>query len=695
MKYVCVLASLLSCCGLILAQDTLRLTDNPSDMPCIVVSAQGTHVAWMEAREEPSPVNKTFWIITYDIASQVTTEVLRVPGIQSNQPMQLLVGDKSQIKGPNFKDTDLNYRIVGDATQMRLSGDGRYLVTCVEERYNYTLRTPFFVLIDLQEKTVVVIPVQVPDGLGSLVGVQITSRMDTLSWDFNPAGTHLAYVLDAVNYRGSTVVLYDIKEKTSRRVLGYEKAAYVNGTLTLDGPTDQFKLYGKHLQVGQNTLVISGKNSQGREGVWITNLSQGTSVWHEASYANPGVAGDHVFYSSQKPAVWLNPDGTEAVVFEQRFGINNQVTLPFWSGTGTAYVTDQAGGAVLQLGETDPVPVVTKADLGVPEVWQFRFRGSSSSDSFRLVSDAGGTLVLPVCDPRESRKFDLFLMTRDVPQAVAAVDEVEAEAESEVFNSLVDAFGVGPLLKPGELPRQFMPDDMPASGPVMPPLPPAWDTAAFSTPEPMVLSLSDTAEAAHAEAQMELMLGTLDNATLSTIIDRLETAVDLAPTNRQYRLDLADAYVAANTTLSIGAAIEQYGLLLKDNKKDDDALAGLADAYLQLGNGDQALEIVYLRSVQNPENLEIRHSAALQMAVFTVETGDRVGCLTWLRLMYEQHPEDSFVAGLIGLLWQLDGDSQRAEAIFDKVLKESPPDDPVRDYIGQIKQALAERRTQS
>jgi hypothetical protein len=644
----------------------------------------------MQAREEPAPINKTFWVITYNVASRTATEVLRIPGIQSNQPMQLLVGDRAEIKGPNFSASDLNYRIVGDGSQMRLSGDGRYLVTCVQEQYNYTVRSPFFVLIDLQEKRYEIISLQAPDGLGTIVGPQVTSRMEMLAWDFSPAGTHLAYVLDALNYRASTVILYDIKTKTSRRVLGYERAGFVNGTLTIEGPADQGLLYGKRMCLGDNTLVIFGKNGQGREGLWIVSLARGTVVWHEAAYATPGVAGDHVYYTAQKPVVWLNPDGTEAVTFEQRFGINNQSAVPFWSGTGTAYVTDQADGAILQLDSGEPVTVIQKGDMGVPETWRFQLKGTSSVDSYRLVSDAGGTLVLPVSDPA-TRKLDLYLLTRSVSEQTVA--DAEPGEAAQAFSSLVDAFGVGPLLRPGELPRRFMPEDVQAV--TLPPLPLAWDSTTVSVPELETLSLSETADLAHDEAQMMLMLGKLNDATLSTVIERLETAVDLAPNNRQYRLDLADAYVAANTLLSVGAGIEQYSLLLKANPRDDAALTGLADAYLQLGNRDQALEIVYLRTVQNPDDAKIRQSAALQTAVFSLETGDRVGCLTWLRLMYEQHPKDSFVAGLIGLLWQLDGDSERAQAIFDRVLKESPPDDPVRDCISRIRQALTERGMQS
>ena len=693
MRYVCALVCLFCCPHLLWSQDTLRLTDHPTEKPCIVVSAQGTHVAWMEAREEPAPVNLNYWVRVHDITTKVTTDVLCVPGIRSNLKMQTLLGDKAPVKGPNFKDTDLNYRIVGDGTQMRLSGDGRFLVTCVEEHYNYTVRTPFFALVDLLEKTSQVIPVQVPDGLGAIAGPQITSRMNLLHWDLSPSGTHLAYVLDAVNSRASTVVLYDIEKQTSRRVLGYEQASYINGTLTLEGPADQRMLYGKRLQLGEETLVISGRNSQGQDGLWMVSLGNGSVVWYAASFATPGMAGGHVFYSSQKPAVWLKADGSEGTVFEQQSGINNQAALPFWSGAGAAYVTDPAYTAVLQLGSGEPTPVVKGADLGAPDAWQFRLKGASSADSYRLVSEAGGTLVLPMCDPADSRKLDLFLLTREVPdQATAAAEVEEPSAE---FSSLVDAFGVGSLLKPGELPRQFMPAGTPATALAVPPLPPVWNSETLSAPEPVTMTLSDTADGAHAEAQMQLMLGELNDVTLRTVIERLETAVDLAPNNRQYRLDLAEAYVAANTMLSVGAGIEQYCLLLKDDNKDDAALAGLADAYLQMGNVDQALEMVYLRTVQNPETVEIRRSAALQMAVYAIETGDRVGCVTWLRQVYEQYPKDSFVQGLIGLVWQFDGDSERAEAIFNRILKESPPDDPIRTHVGYLKRALIERRSKS
>jgi len=581
--------------GLAQGQAVQRLTDNLSEKPCIVVSADGSHVAWMEARQEAAPVNKTYLIKSYDINSRVTTDLLRVPGITSNQPMQILVGDKAEIKGPNFIDTDLNYRIIGDITKVRLSEDGRYLITCVEEQFNYTKRAPFFVLVDLQQNTFEVIPLQVPDGLGAITGDQITSKMNLMYWDFNPAGTHLVYLLDSVNYRGNTVVLHDIQTKTSRRVLGYERAGYVAGALTIEGPEDQKTLYGNKLGLGDDILVVAGKNGRNREGLWMVSLSQGTSVWHEAAYVSPGVSAGHVFYSSQKPAVWLNPDGTEGAVFEQQVGINNQAALPFWSGSGSAYVTDQAHASVLQLGSGDPVPVAKKAEMGVPQAWRFQLKGTSSADSYRLVSDAGGTLVLPVSDPKDSRRLDLFVITRDVAKSSASA--AASGSEAGAFSSRVDAFEIGSLLKPGELSGKFMPADVKAASAAggtgetvvteatnatgttsitLPPLPSVgnWDVSmsTFVVPESgdVDIALSDTAEQVYGQARMMLMLGDLNDATMASVIERMEKAVELDPANREYRLNLARGYVAANTMLSVGAGIEEYSLLLqKDNKESE------------------------------------------------------------------------------------------------------------------------------
>ena len=191
--------------------------------------------------------------------------------------------------------------------------------------------------------------VQVPDGLGAVTGKLITSRMDRLYWDLNPAATHLAYVLDTVKYRRSTLVYYDIQAQTSRRLLGYTRAGYVNGTLTIEGPEDQKVLYGNRMALGDETLVIAGIKSGHQEGLWMVSLPRATAVWHEAPFAAPGVSGDHVYYRSQKPAVWLNPDGTAGAVFEQKAGLSNPASVPFWAGAGSAYMADQDHTSIVEL----------------------------------------------------------------------------------------------------------------------------------------------------------------------------------------------------------------------------------------------------------------------------------------------------------------------------------------------------------
>jgi hypothetical protein len=104
------------------------------------------------------------------------------------------------------------------------------------------------------------------------------------------------------------------------------------------------------------------------------------------------------------------------------------------------------------------------------------------------------------------------------------------------------------------------------------------------------------------------------------------------------------------------------------------------------------MEIVYLRTVMNPTDAAIRQSAALQMAVFALDSADTIGVLAWLRQLYAEYPRDSFIQGLIGLMWEMGGDSRRAEAIFENVINGSPPDDPVRPCIVRLKSALEERR---
>lgn len=689
-----------------------RLTDSSVEKPCIIVSADGSRVAWVEEAERPAPENTVFTVRTAGIGGGDIEDVLVLPGITSNLGAQVLVAGKSEVlAGPKADASDLNYRVIAVSPQIRLSRDGKLLVACAVEIYQMVKRNPFFIVIDFEQRSWKLVPLQVPDVLGSIASDPITSSFTPTYWDLSPAGTHLAYVIDSANYQGSTAILLDLATQDARRVIGYERAYFDNGSLMIEGPADQKALYGRSLCLGDEALVVTGRNGQGRDGLWIVPLDGGAPAWHEAQFITPGIAAGHVFYRFQNPGTWLDAGGKKMLSFEHKAEFDSLGALPFYAGGPQAYVLDQQHEYLLQVSSGDPQKVVRTADLGLPQEWRIQLNANSSSASYRLVSDAGGTIVLPAFDPRDRAKMDLFLIRREVAAATTVVAK-DGEAETG-FESATMQFEVGSLLKPGELGPSWLgkggsvrpstsSGQKPARGekPELPELPILFDSTGDGPPEAGAIDsqlsrgIADTAEGAHAYAQMLLMTtGNLTQAGLAPVIWQLEKAVRLAPENRRYRLDLADGYLLANTMLSVSEAIGQYSILLKDDRTDDEALAGMADAYKQLGNIEQAYETAYLRTVANPDDSIVRFSAAQQISMFAVETGDITGGLMYLRGIHEKHPSDSGIEGLVGVVRQLQGEHGRAEAIFDKIIKTYPQSDPIAEMAVQIKKELQARRT--
>ncbi len=715
MKYraisLCAVIGLLVHTTVLLAMQTQRLTDTSVEKPCIIVSGDGSHIAWIEQAQKPAPENTVYTVRTSGIENAAIEDVLLLPGISSNQRAHVLVGGKSTaLAGPKANPSDLNYRVIAVSPQVRLSRNGKMLAACAVEIFQTVKRNPFFILIDLEQKSYKLMPVLVPEHLGSIVDDPITSSFNPMYWDLSPDGAQLAYVIDSANYRGSTAILLDIATQQARRVIGYEKAYFDKGSLTIEGPEDQKTLYGWNLCLGDNALVVIGRDSQRRDGLWIAPVDGGTPVWHETRNAIPGMAGGHVYYRSQNPGTWLDATGKQQTSFKQQIGLDNHGALPFHAGAPGAYVLDQKHERLLQLGAGDPQNVLRTADLGLPQQWDIRLNVISSAGSYRLVSENGGTIILPAHDPQNSDRMDLFVVKREVT-ASTVVAQKPGDSESS-FESSTMQFEVGSLLKPGELNPSWLDNGSSArpstaegpSGvepPELPDLPTLFNIEGDLPPvlgtfdSQLSGGLSDSAEGAHAYAQMLLMTTeNLTQADLAPVIWQLEKAVYLAPKNRQYRLDLAEGYLLANTMLSVSEAIGQYSLLLRDDKTDDEALAGMADAYIQLGNIEQAFEVAYLRTQQNPDDPLIRFSAAQQISMFAIETGDVTGGLMYLLGIYENHPTDSAVEGLIGVVRQLQGENERAEAIFDKIIKTHPASDPIVRMAEQIKKELQARRSE-
>ena len=685
----------------------VRLTNNGVEKPCIVVSGDGSQIAWIEQYEKPAPENTVYIIKAASSDGAEVKELMVLPGGNSNLKAEIPgASDKTVLQGPNYNESDLNYRVIGVFPKLRLSQDGNRLVISLVEIYQTILKNTFFVVFDLEKQTHQVLSVPIPSEMGSIVGNQITSTLDPTYWDLSTSGDEIIYVLDAVNRRGSAVLVWDLQKNESHRVLGYQKAYFDNGSLVVDTPQNQMMLYGYQLAAGENKLVIGGRNNQGQEGIWIVPFDGSTPQWAPITSPvfRPGIIGDHVFYSGNLPATWLGADGSEQVKFEQIWDIDNNGALQFWNNGPAAYAQDNKRENIVRLGGSELQQVIGMSEISIPAQWQIRLTPSSSAASYKLVSQAGNTMVLPAHDGSNFSEMDLFVVR--LAPASAGVAVASDSDEIPVFESAVEQFEVGSLLKPGELNPRWLKgttktesrqNQSDGTSQPLPALPESFDFSALvSNPGNFDYMCpdadSENAEIVYEQARLILMQGELTQVELASVIERLEKAVTLAPDNRQYRLDLAEGYLMANTLISVGTAIEQYCLLLQKDKKDDEAISGLADGYMQLGNIEQAMELAYLRTIQNPDSKEIRHSAAMQIGTFAVETGDMAGGLTVLREIYEQHPEDDVIEGFIGLLWQLQGDAERADAIFDNIIKTNPPTEPVVILVKQIKEQIESRK---
>ena len=661
-----------------------RLTDNKAGKPCIIVCEDGSRIAWIEEVERPAPENTVYLIKASNTDTQGVQELFLLPGMNSSLKAQCLMdGQIQSITGPHFKQSDLNYRIMGVLPKLGLSRDGRFLMLCVVEQYNTTVRSPFFIRLDLEEKTHELLCPVVPEALGT-IGIQYpTAQFDSQHWAMNPAGTALAYALTSVDHRATAVVLWDLETGEARRLLGYE-TMYEDAHY--DCPVDQSVLYGNRVMLGDRVATIAGRTSTG-DGLWRIPLDGAPPSWIPAQYATPGIAaGDHLYYRSNQPATWLQTDGSVSTIFEQDADLDGQHVTPFWGEGPHAYTLDRDHQQIMQLSGQAAEPIVQTSALELPEHWGIRMSPTSSAASYQLVSGSGEVLVLPAQNQQNFHEMDLYVIKLNRAADTRAQAD-SGESEETGFESGIDQYEVGALLKPGELvPSWLNKKDLPKPhqtqvNMILSKLPAEWqdlEIAPAITPLTLPTGFADSAQGLHQQAQVILASqAKLDQKQQAQVINLLERANHLDPNNRQYRLDLAEGYLLANTQLSVSEAIDHYSVLLSRDRHDDEALARCADAYFQLGNVENAFALAYQRAVQNPDDSAIRFSAAQQIALLGIESGDLTGAQLMLRPLSAQYPHDSRLAGLIALVHQLQGEDVRAEAVYQHIIKTYPSDDPM------------------
>jgi predicted Zn-dependent protease len=187
-----------------------------------------------------------------------------------------------------------------------------------------------------------------------------------------------------------------------------------------------------------------------------------------------------------------------------------------------------------------------------------------------------------------------------------------------------------------------------------------------------------------------LLGGDRKRETLESGVEYLERAVIAAPSNDQYKLDLADAYAVLNQDLTLAAALDLYEDVL-DRRPDDEQLLGqIARAYSSLGNVEQAQEAIERRLLLVPVD-GVFHTVS-QVVGIVAMGGDRNWAIQQMRTAMRKNPADRRISLLLaGLLVET---QQPAEArkIVERVQQEIGPDHPLREAADELLAGLEDVR---
>jgi Flp pilus assembly protein TadD len=188
-----------------------------------------------------------------------------------------------------------------------------------------------------------------------------------------------------------------------------------------------------------------------------------------------------------------------------------------------------------------------------------------------------------------------------------------------------------------------------------------------------------------------------------------ETAVELAPTEPQYRSNLiafqlaygksvdglltARAYLdlhpgpvadllVAGTLILLKRDSEAEALLENSiNANPDRNLAlGLAGLEMKLGKAKRAVEVLSRSVAKNPDDFGLRR----EYASLLMETGDRTGAKREFKTLLKRRPEDSLVLNGLAVLIQED-DAPRALSLMSVAAKIAPRSAEILDGFGWMK----------
>jgi len=164
--------------------------------------------------------------------------------------------------------------------------------------------------------------------------------------------------------------------------------------------------------------------------------------------------------------------------------------------------------------------------------------------------------------------------------------------------------------------------------------------------------------------------------------EMLERAVQAEPTNDEFKLDLADAYVVLDLELTLALAAELYEDVLRRRPDDQQLLGRVVKAYSALENAPRAYEYAERRLKLIPP--AGAYDVALQVVGIIAVGGKLERGLTLMRTAVEKNPDDIGVQLLLATLQIQAKDYADARLTLRKVLDRSPADHPYHEAAGKL-----------
>ena len=156
-------------------------------------------------------------------------------------------------------------------------------------------------------------------------------------------------------------------------------------------------------------------------------------------------------------------------------------------------------------------------------------------------------------------------------------------------------------------------------------------------------------------------------------IQSLEEAVALAPNERRYVLDLADAYLRSGTDVGAVLAIDLYEEVLAEDPQSDALRARLAEAYAAIGNFDAAMDFAAGRlGIATPDP-----TAVSEVALLTMRSGRLDRGISLLEGVLRRSPKDNAARLFLATLYDARGDRTRALDFADAVAVIAPAKSPL------------------